>query len=526
MVAAADTATELTGMSASELGRQIASGSLSAREAVEAHIRRIEETNERLNSVVVPLFEQALEEAERVDAARASGEALGPLHGVPITIKESFDVAGAPTTMGLSARSKARASKDAVVVARLRAAGAIILGKTNVPQMLMYNETDNPVHGRTNNPWNAERAPGGSSGGCGAIVAARGAPLSLGSDIGGSVRLPANACGISSFKPTSGRLTMLGHAQIFAGQETILAQPGPLARSVEDLSLALRLLAAPGQEELDPSIPPVPLREPQRRLPKGLRVAVFTENGFFKPAPALRRAVREAAAALQERGAVVEEWEPPDVRAAWRLYLGALFGDGMAGVRNELKGSRLDWRMMGVAWSSLLPSIFYRLTAWPWALLGQKRIADDLRGLGTRSTKAYWRLVDDRARYRSAFIRALDAGRFDAIICPPDGLPALRHGTSFFLSDAMSYTALFNLLGLPAGVVAATRVRPSEESDREPGLDFMERMARKVEMGSAGLPVGVQVAARHWREDVALSLMFALEEHFKAQPDYPANPPL
>lgn len=508
------------------MARQIASGALSSREAVEAHIRRIEAVNPRINALVVPLFERARTEADRADGARARGEALGALHGVPITIKESFDVEGTATTMGLSALVDKMAETDAPTVARLRAAGAIVLGKTNVPQMVMFNEADNPVYGRTNNPWNMERAPGGSSGGCAALIAAHGSPLSLGSDIGGSVRLPANACGIHSLKPTSGRLTMLGHGAIFAGMEAILAQPGPLARSVEDLSLALNVLAAPGQEAFDLSVPPVPLREASRELPPCMRVAMFTDNGFFKAAPALRRAVREAADALRTRGVMVDEWQPPDVGEAWRIYLGIAFGDGMSGARRTLKGSRLDWRIRGMVWGAAPPQIFYKLSAWQWALLGQKRIGRDMRRLGSRSTKAYWRLVDERTRYRTAFMKALDDGRYDAIICPADGLPALRHGSSFLLSNALSYSSLFNLLGMPAGVVAATRVRVGEESDRAPSLDVVERAARKVETGSSGLPVGVQVVSRHWREDVALSIMLALEEHFRAQPDYPLSPPL
>lgn len=525
MSATTEAAAEITSLSATEMAVRIASGLLSSREIIEAHIRRIEAVNERINAVVVPLFAQARAEADAADAARARGDKLGSLHGVPITIKESFDVRDTPTTMGLSARTGQRSESDAPTVARLRAAGAIILGKTNVPQMVMYNEADNPVYGRTNNPWNLERAPGGSSGGCAAIVAAKGSPLSLGSDIGGSVRFPANACGIHSLKPTSGRLTMQGHGEIFAGMEAILAQPGLLARSVLDLSRALEVLAAPGQEHFDPSIAPVPLREPQE-LQAGLRVAMFTDNGFFKPAPALRRAVREAADALRGRGITVEEWQPPDVDEAWRIYLGLAFGDGMSAVRRALKGSKIDWRLRGIVFGALPPKIFYKLGAWPWALLGQRRIANDVRSLGALSTKAYWRLVDERTRYRAAFIAALDAGRYDAIICPPDGLPALRHGSSFILANAMSYSSLFNLLGMPAGVVAATRVRDGEESDRPSSIDVVERAARKVETGSAGLPVGVQVVSRHWREDIALSIMSALEEHFTAQPDYPRNPPL
>ena len=157
--------TQITLLSATELARRIADGELSSREVVDAHIDRIEEVNPQLNAVVVPLFEQARKEAETADQAQRRGDAPGPLHGVPVTIKEMFDVAGTPTTVGMTHRTEMPATEDAALVARLRAAGAIVLGKTNIPQMGLMIETDNPVYGRTNNPWNLERSPGGSSGG-------------------------------------------------------------------------------------------------------------------------------------------------------------------------------------------------------------------------------------------------------------------------------------------------------------------------------------------------------------------------
>lgn len=516
--------TDLTDLSAVEIARGVASGELSAREVLDAHVRRIEEVNPRLNAVVVERFHEARREADEADAARRRGRAAGALCGVPLTIKESFDVAGTPTTMGLSARAGHRAERDGPLVARLREAGAIIVGKTNVPQLVMLNETDNPVYGRTNNPWDVGRATGGSSGGCAAALAAGCAAISLGSDIGGSARFPAHACGVHGFKPTSGRLTMIGHAPVFDGQEAVPAQPGPLARSVRDLALALRVLAAPGQESFDPSIAPVALGDPEAVALAGLRVAVYTDNGILKPVPAIRRAVQEAAAALRERGVEVEEWTPPDVSEAWDIYQGLLFADGMRWARRALAGSRPDWRVRRIVRSLALPRSLLRLGAWELSLLGQRRLAASLRRPGRRSAGAYWRLVGRRADYRARFVAALDAGRFDAVVCPPEALPAVTHGDSFYLSDSLSYGALYNLLGMPAGVVAATRVRAGEESDRAGSRDFVERAALKVEHGSAGLPVGVQTVARHWREDVALALMTALEEHFRAQPDYPSRP--
>ena len=517
---------EITSLGAGEIADKIIAGEFSAREAVEAHIQRIEAVHPKLNALVVPLFDQARAEAVSADNARQQGKPAGLLHGVPITIKESFDVAGTATTMGLSERTDHKAIADGPLVARLRRAGAIILGKSNVPQLLMYAESDNPVYGRTNNPWNTERAPGGSSGGCAAIIAAGGSPLGMGSDIGGSIRNPAHACGIHGFKPTSGRLTMLGHAEIFPGQEAVLCQPGPLARNVADLVLAMNVLAAPGQEDFDSSIAPVPMGDPARIEIKNLRVAVYTDNGLMKAAPALRRAVGEAAAALRERGVEVEEWTPPDVYEAWRIYLGLLFGDGAVSTRRLLGRSKRDWRLNRLVRTTALPKGLLYASYWPLKLAGQVRTADVVRSLGALSADRYWEHVLKRKHYRARFLAELNSRRFDAIICPPDALPALRHGSSLYLSDALSYTSLYNLLGMPAGVVAATRVHEGEESDRAPSIDIVESNARKVETGSAGLPVGVQVIARHWREDIVLALMAILEEHFKVQPSYPSRPPL
>jgi len=518
---------KITDLSAAELARAIASGALSSSEVVDAHLTRIEAVNPHLNAVVVPLFDQARAQARAADEARARKEPLGPLHGIPITIKESFDVAGTPTTLGLSDKTTHCAKQDCPLVQRLRHAGAIVVGKTNVPQLLSYNETDNPVYGRTNNPWNLDRAPGGSSGGEAAIIAAGGSPLGLGSDIGGSNRLPAHACGIHGLKPTSTRLTMIGHGALFRGQEAVLIAGGPLARHVGDLMLAMKILAAPGQEAIDPTVPPVPLYDPAAVRLNGLRMAMYVDNGFFSVSPAIRRAVQEAAAALRDRGVTVEDWTPPEVRDTKPIYMGLLYGDGARGMRRELGTSQRDWRVAQGLKRASMPSSVLRAAARYFALTGQHRTADSARCLGMLSTDSYWRLSEQRARYRQRFMGALDAGRFDAILSPPDALPAYTHGSSLQLQlDPMLYATLYNLLGLPAGVVAATRVRAGEESDRSVSRDKVERMARMVEIGSTGLPVGVQVAARPWREDIVLATMAALEAHFRSQPDYPARAPV
>jgi fatty acid amide hydrolase len=511
---------DVTRLGAAEIAHRVASGELSARDVVEACISRIERVNGRLNALAVPLFEQARAAAAAADATRDRGDALGPLHGVPVTIKEMFDTAGSATTAGLAGRAAQVADADSPLVDRLRRAGAIVLGKTNVPQFGMLCETDNPVYGRTNNPWDLGRSPGGSSGGEAALIAAGGSPLGLGSDLGGSIRLPCHCCGIHGLKPTGGRLTMRGH-WMSSNWRDGWAQPGPIARRVADLSLALSVLDTAADA-------PAPRRpgDPAAVAVGQLRVAAYADDGYFPPAPAIRRAVREAAAALRERGARVEDFRPPDVAEAARLYFGLYFADGLDEIRQHLGGGPCDWRVRRILLFAGMPTALRpavgRLLAWT-----AQRYAAQIVGFVPRrrlTAEAYARLIDEEAAYRGRFLAALDAGQFDAIVCPASGLPALRHG-EFNGSVASSYTYLYNLLGLPAGVVAATRVRPGEESEREPSWDPVVRAARAVERGSAGLPVGVQVVARPWREDVVLAVMSTLEHNFGKQPDYPAQPP-
>ncbi|WP_165422923.1 amidase [Ktedonosporobacter rubrisoli] len=303
----------LTSLSASELARRIAAGRLSSQEVVEAHIRRIEAVNPRLNAIVVSLFAQARASASRADQLREQGTLLGPLHGVPITLKEQFLVSGTPATVGLMSH-RSSIEQEGPLVQRLRQAGAIILGKTNVSQLLLSlsGSCENPVYGRTNNPWDLARSPGGSSGGEAAIIAAGGSPLGLGGDNGGSIRIPAHFCGLYSLLPTARRLTNLDTAPYaeVAGQEAAIAQPCPIARSTQDLRLAMSILAAPGLNALDPAVPPVPWPDPSAVSLAGLRIGMYSDNGVFSVAPAVRRAVEEAAQILRARGAIVEPWSP------------------------------------------------------------------------------------------------------------------------------------------------------------------------------------------------------------------------
>ncbi|HET8845774.1 MAG TPA: amidase family protein, partial [Ktedonobacteraceae bacterium] len=391
--------------SAGALASMIARGDISSVEVVEAHIAHLERVNPALNAVVVKRYTEARAEAQQADLRRARGESLGPLHGVPIVIKESLDLAGTASTFGLPARAGIIAQKDDVYVARIREAGAIILGKTNVAQLLFYYESDNPLYGRTNNPWNNERSPGGSSGGQAAIIAAGSAPLGLGTDLGGSLRIPATFCGIASLKPTAGRTPDAGRYSIPFGQRAIVSQVGALARTVDDVALGTEIINGGRSPNVEP---PQPLGDYRTVKVADLRVAYYTDDGTFQTAPAMRRAVLEAAAILRNAGAQVTQWTPPDVSHAADLFYGIMSADGGQGLKLTLGRDKPDPR--------IAPLLLFAGRSRPTLaalggllrLLGQQGLASSLRNFGHRDTWHYWQLVEAQIAYQQRFSEALD----------------------------------------------------------------------------------------------------------------------
>lgn len=508
-------------LSATALAARIAAGNLTAVEAVEAFIARIEQVNPAINAVVVKRYDEARAEARAADARREAGEPLGPLHGVPITIKESLDLAGTPSTFGMPSRARTLADADDVYVARLRAAGAIVLGKTNVAQALLYNESDNPVYGRANNPWNVARTSGGSSGGQAAIVAAGGAPLGLGTDLAGSIRTPSTYCGVVGMKPTAGRCDDPGRFSLPIGERAIVSQVGPIGRTVDDVGLALEIINGGRNPAVEP---PMPLGDPAAVDVATLRVAYYADDGTFAVSPAVRRAVVEAAGMLAGQGAQVVEWRPPDAGWVIEQFFGIFTADGGKGLREVLAHEKKDPRIARLAAIAGQSRPTLAVLRGLLGLLGQRTTVAMLRSFGHKDTSHYWRLIDDQMRYRQRFAAALDGdegGPFDVIICPAHSLAAFPHGASSDLVLGGGYVALYNYLGYPTGIVPVTKVRAGEESTRKRSRDAAEKAARRSEKGSAGLPVGVQVVARPWREHVALAAMRTIEAAASAHDDYP-----
>jgi amidase len=304
-------AAELVELPALALARMIRERQLTAVEVMQAHLARIAERNALINAVVA-VAGDALDQAATHDRALAEGRPVGPLHGVPFTAKDIIETVDLPTTLGMAEFADNRPTHDATMVRRMRAAGAILIGKTNCPPGGGGGETVNDLHGRTHNPYNVERSPAGSSGGEAAAIASGMSPCGLGSDSGGSLRMPAHFCGIATLKPTAGRIPVTGVLDEdggFGPMSDPRTQPGPMARSVDDLAAMLAVLAGP--DGLDGGAMPVPLGDPTRVEPRGLRVTLQILDGQSAPEPDVELAVREAARALAEAGALVTEGAPP-----------------------------------------------------------------------------------------------------------------------------------------------------------------------------------------------------------------------
>jgi amidase len=315
-----DLSGELWRSSACDLARGIRTRQISSREAVESCLARIDAVNPRLNALVEVSREEALAAADRADATVRSGETLGLLHGVPVSMKVNVDEAGHATTNGVASLRDNVAAIDGPTVAKMRAAGAVLVGRSNTPAFSFRWFTANDLHGRTKNPWDPRRTPGGSSGGAGSAAASGMVPIAHGNDIGGSIRYPAYACGVAGIRPTVGRVpSWFGpiDADESSSVQTMVAQ-GPLARTIGDLRLALDAMS--GFDPRDPTNVPMPPASANPPLPRPIRVGLVRDVGAAAPAPAVREALDTAARWLEDAGYPVEEVELPVLEEAWRLW--------------------------------------------------------------------------------------------------------------------------------------------------------------------------------------------------------------
>lgn len=448
--------------SASELARRVRAGEVSSRALVEGSIDQVRRVNPRLNALVADRFDAALAEADAADAAVARGGDLPPFHGVPCTVKETFAVAGMPNTAGLVSRVGRPATEDAVTVRRLRDAGAIPIGVTNVSELAMWFESDNKVYGRTNNPYDTSRIVGGSSGGEGAAVAAAYAPFGLGSDIGGSIRMPAFFNGVFGHKPSAGLVPNDGQFPVDTAEAMLRYQcTGPLTRRAEDLLPLLRILAGSpvGPDEVDLA---------------GLDVVTVESNGRHAVQPELVAAQRRAVATLRTLGARVRTAEVRALRKSFDIW-----------------GSMLS-EARQVPFRTLMAGGGRFSTPREVALLLRGRSAHTLPALGLAVLERWPDLLPSRGRRFAAMGRALRddltqlVGENGVLFYPSFPTVAPRHGAPMLRPFSFAYTAILNVAELPATQVPL-------------GLD------------ATGLPLGVQVAAAPGNDALTIAVARHLE---------------
>ena len=469
---------------ATRLARAIRNGRLSSVDATQAHLERIERLNGPINALVVVDRDGALKAARAADRARAKKNRLGPLHGVPITIKEAFDVAGHRTTSSHPPLKDNVAAQDASLVARLRTAGAVILGKTNLPELCADFQTESPLFGTSRNPWDEERTAGGSTGGGAVAVAARLSPLELGSDIGGSVRNPAHFNGIFSLKPTEWRVPGRGHVPDLPGvtrAARYMGTFGPLARSVDDLELALRIIAGPDGYEAEAA--PVPIGPTPKLKAGDLRIAVLESNPLVEVSEDTAKVMQATARLLSRGGARVKRAQPEG----------------------------LDWTQSWEDWSDLLQYMVQSLQPLParerfFPMTGSSDPSARSAARASRLDMGEFFAVLDR---RDRTIRQCETflDEYDAWLMPvmPDAAFVRQNQKQPLVIDGVphpyffagtSYNHLGNFTGQPSIVLPCG-------------------------FSKDGLPIGLQLTGKRWGEAKLLGVAKVLE---KLLPPCPVPP--
>jgi Asp-tRNA(Asn)/Glu-tRNA(Gln) amidotransferase A subunit family amidase len=459
----------LVSKSANELSELIRSRIVSPVEVIESYLHRIDQINPSLNAIVT-LAPDVLDQARARERALTQGSTPGPLHGVPVTLKDTIATAGIRTTSGSRLLSYFVPEVDALVVARLKTAGAIILGKTNTSEMAIPYETDNPLFGRTNNPYDLNRTAGGSSGGEAAAIAAHLSPAGVGSDLSGSIRVPAHFCGIAGLKPTTGLLSMDGHIPQAVGRLALGACVGPMARRVIDLTLLLNVMADAAPVAISES----DLAERSRRQLRGLRVAYYSADGPAPVSDETVRAVEMAAKALAEAGLQVRAERAPGVSEGSRLWVELFSGPAKEQLREFYQGREDE---AGPRVGSILRK--------------QREEPTFDRKIETAERTA--QAVVARERQREELIRWMRSTPL--ILAPVAAIPAFEHGAdrvnvegeSISTFRAFSYSQTFNVFGFPAVSVPVAR-------------------------SSEGLPIGVQIVGRPFEEDKVLAAAAIIEQ--------------
>ncbi|XP_066232247.1 fatty-acid amide hydrolase 1 [Saccopteryx leptura] len=490
-----------------QLVQKLHSGELSPEAALFTYVEKAWEVNKKTNCVITYLEDS---ETQLSQAPRQ-----GLLYGVPLSLKECFGYKGQDSTLGLSVNEGVPAECDSVVVQVMKLQGAVPFVLTNVPQSMFSYDCSNPLFGKTTNPWKSFKTPGGSSGGEGALIAAGGSLLGLGTDIGGSIRFPSSFCGICGLKPTANRLSKMGLKGCYYGQVAVPFSVGPMARDVESLALCMRALLCEDMFRLDPSVPPLPFKEEVYTSSRPLRVGYYETDNYTMPTPAMKRALLETKERLEAAGHTLVPFLPNNIPCAVEnLWMGGMFSDGGSSFLQNFKGDVVDPCLKNLVLILKVPRWLKGLLAFLLKPL-QPRLAACLSSMKSRSTQKLWELQHRIEMYRSSVIAQWRALDLDVLLTPMLG-PAMDLNTPGKASGAISYTVLYNCLDFPAGVVPVTTVTVEDEAQMEHYRgyfgDTWDKELQKAMTKSVGLPVAVQCVALPWQEELCLRFMREVEQ--------------
>ncbi|NXH62016.1 FAAH1 hydrolase, partial [Rhabdornis inornatus] len=499
-----------------ELTGRLQEGSLSPRTVLYTYLEKALEVTQQTNCLrhFIPECEEQLQEIER-------HKEKGLLYGIPVSIKDHIGHKGHLATCGLVQCLGTVMEEDSVLVKVLKRQGAIPFAMTNVPQSLFSYECSNPIFGQTLNPLNPQKSPGGSSGGEGALIAGGGSILGIGSDMGGSIRLPSSFCGLCGLKPTAQRLSPALPALPFqpcpSSPAHVPCALGPMARDVDSLAVCMKALLCQEMFQLDPTVPPIPFNEQVYSSSTPLRVGYYDTDGYFPLPPCMRRAVKETRCALQAAGHQLVLFSPPRIPyVVTELFFKTFFADGGRTWLNVFTGDIVDPGLKPQVNSCKIPRLVKKLLA--LLLKPLVTIPPPLKDVAMisicRSVKEMWNHHHQIQEYRSQFITQWKELQLDVVLCPVLG-PAFTTGYPRKLLTAISSTMLYNVLNFPAGVVPVSTVTEADEEELKlyKGCcdDPWDRTLKQAVSGAVGMPVAVQCVALPWQEELCLRFMKEVE---------------
>ncbi|NXG74775.1 FAAH1 hydrolase, partial [Baryphthengus martii] len=492
-----------------ELTERLREGSLSPKAVLYTYVEKALEVTQQTNCLqhFIPECEEQLQEIQRQ-------REKGLLYGIPVSIKDHIGHKGHLSTCGLVQCLDTLVQEDSVLVKVLKKQGAIPFAMTNVPQSLFNYDCSNPIFGQTLNPFNHQKSPGGSSGGEGALIAGGGSILGIGSDIGGSIRLPSSFCGLCGLKPTAERLSCLLNQDVCSHPAPVPGALGPMARDVDSLALCMKALLCQEMFRLDPTVPPIPFNEEVYSSSAPLRVGYYDTDGYFPLPPCMRRAVQETRGALQAAGHELVPFSPPRIHYVMtELFLKTFFADGGRAWLDVFTGGIVDPGLKPQVNFCKIPKLGKKLLALILKPL-QFLLLLKLKISTCRSVKEMWNHHHQIQAYRAEFIAQWRELRLDAVLCPVLG-PAFTTGYPGKLLTAISSTMLYNVLNFPAGVVPVSTVTEADEEElklyRGCCDDPWDRTLKQAVAGAVGLPVAVQCVALPWQEELCLRLMKEVE---------------